>query len=74
MFDFRKESIQVFVGVHNPYHDLESWNMYEARKVVVHPRHKSKCLRANIALIRLTHPLKFNEDVRPICLPTRGNN
>ena len=46
--------------------------------MIVHPGYHdiNNDIIDNIALVKLSNPIKFNEDVRPICLPdvnTRKN-
>lgn len=37
--------------------------------VLPHPRYSQEGTRADIALVRLEHPIKFSERILPICLP-----
>ncbi|KAL1442326.1 hypothetical protein MTO96_030853 [Rhipicephalus appendiculatus] len=42
----------------------------EAAEIIPHPRYNVSTLENDIALIRLHSPLRFNEMMKPICLPT----
>ncbi|XP_023211277.1 coagulation factor IX-like isoform X2 [Centruroides sculpturatus] len=41
-------------------------------EIHIHPAYDIHTVNNDIALLRLLHPLIFNEIIRPICLPTQG--
>nr|XP_027205356.1 trypsin-1-like [Dermatophagoides pteronyssinus] len=43
--------------------------MIPVSKIIIHPEWNSRRAQNDIALIRLTKPIVFNQRVRPICLP-----
>lgn len=45
--------------------------MNQAAEIRKHPSYRNS-VRNDIALIKLTKPIKFSDTVRPICLPTQG--
>lgn len=47
--------------------------VYRADKVIVHHSYEEEFNTADIALVKLTEELKFNENVKPVCLPIGGN-
>lgn len=40
----------------------------------VHPGYKKPDFNNDIALIKLSSPITFNESVMPLCLPAQGAN
>lgn len=73
MFDFRHESIDIYVSVHNVAEGLVDRKKYKADEIIIHPRYNpdKSFTTPDIALLKLRKELNFNGIVKPICLPTR---
>lgn len=46
------------------------FNLYFKQTVLKHPEYKSSTKKNDIALIKVSEPLKFDENLRPACLRT----
>lgn len=58
-------------------HDIEKPNegqIVPLEKVILHENFESDYLHDtnDIALIKLKYPVKYNENIRPVCLPKEG--
>lgn len=58
-------------------HDIENLNegyIAQIDEIILHENFESDDLHDinDIALIRLQHPIEINENVKPICLPHKG--
>lgn len=57
-------------------HDLRRREQYEkehrAAQVIVHPGFSMRHMKNDVALIRLSSPIQFNQAVQPICLPRQA--
>lgn len=54
-------------------HDVRVVEGYEqiisVDKIIIHPDYDAYTLDYDVALIKLKNPIKFNRNVRPVCLP-----
>ena len=55
-------------------HDVHGKEGYEQiipiDKIIKHPNYDPYSFDYDVALIKLKNPIKFNSNVRPVCLPT----
>ena len=68
------DSISVVVGAHNKDKRDESTQQWlYVKRIIMHPNYrKGGGLNADIALMELSKPLKFNERVVKSCMPKQG--
>lgn len=71
----RVQSADLTIGL--GMHDIENPNegdIARINEVILHEDFESDNLHDtnDIALIRLQHPVKMNENVKPACLPSKG--
>lgn len=54
--------------------DLKSGYILPVEKMILHEDFESDFLHDtnDIALLKLRHPVKFNDKVQPVCLPAKG--
>ncbi|CAL8077832.1 unnamed protein product [Orchesella dallaii] len=65
----RAESISAFMGGTDRQEILGSEVLIQAEKYILHKKWSSKTLLADIALLKLTEPVQYTDDISPICLP-----
>lgn len=57
----------VFVRVNATY----IWDVpsVEPKELILHPRYNASTVQNDIALVKLRHPVRYNEFMKPVCLP-----
>ncbi|XP_078373258.1 trypsin-like isoform X2 [Oculina patagonica] len=60
----------VFVGEHDVHVVEGNEQVIPIDKIILHPSWNWPTIDYDIALIKLKNPIKFNNNVRPVCLPT----
>ncbi|GJQ80664.1 hypothetical protein Trydic_g9248 [Trypoxylus dichotomus] len=63
------ENLIVYLGKHY----LKKWSdpgiqQHQASRIIRHPQYNSKVYSDDIAIVRLSDPVEFNDFVRPVCL------
>ncbi|XP_065075993.1 brachyurin-like [Ochlerotatus camptorhynchus] len=61
------------LGAHNRLNNEPSQQsiVFEADGITIHPEYTANTIRNDVALIRLTNSIEFNERVQPVGLPSR---
>ncbi|XP_063899133.1 serine protease snake-like [Helicoverpa armigera] len=62
----------IALGILRRSDPLAMWQTYNVRRVVPHPEYKSPSKYHDIALLETDTEIKFNDDVHPACLHTKG--
>ena len=60
---------RVAIGKHHKYCTDTTERQLEVTKILMHPKYVKKTNENDIALLKLSKPMKYNCRVRPICLP-----
>jgi len=70
------DNLVVALGEHNVKQDIEKEQVQGIRveRVIRHPSYDSSSVNNDIALLRLSRDVVFNDAVRPACLPTNKAN
>ena len=63
--------IKVELGAFKRWSSSHKPVLHDVSEIVVHKDFNPNTLSANIALVRLSKPVKITDEIRPICLPTR---
>ncbi len=67
-----KDDFLLKMGVHDRTADAESARQIRGvSDLFVHPKYSPSTLENDIALVKLSAPVVFTDEVSPICLPTR---
>lgn len=66
----------VYLGEHNRNKIEKSKIRRNITQVIVHPNYKIKDVKSDfdIALMKLQSPVKFSDEIAPICLPSQNIN
>ncbi|XP_028320211.1 mannan-binding lectin serine protease 1 isoform X2 [Gouania willdenowi] len=62
------DHVKVFLGLHDTRHKLQATNR-SVQQVFLHPDFQPHNYDNDIALLRLTERVLFNQNIRPVCLP-----
>lgn len=75
MSRLKLKNLSVGLGFHD-ISNLKEGYVAPIEKMIMHPRFESDDLHDihDISLIKLKDPIKFTENIKPICLPTPGEN
>ena len=66
-------SVRVVVGAHNKNVGESTQQKLTARRIIMHPNYKQGgALNADVALIELSSPVRFNDRVVRSCMPQQG--
>merc|ERR1711973_572355 len=64
-------SVNVMLGAHNVREDVEDGRMeIVSTDIYQHESYNGILIHNDIALIKLPEPIEFNDNIRPICLPS----
>lgn len=63
--------IKVELGAFKRWSSSHKPVLHDVSEIVVHKDFDANTLSTNIALVRLSKPVKITDEIRPICLPTR---
>ncbi|KAI1297158.1 Serine proteinase stubble [Halotydeus destructor] len=69
-------SLVVILGEHdlNKFAEQEKVEERQVKRIVIHPDFDKTLFSNDIALVELTNPVRFNSNLQPICLPSRGED
>ncbi|XP_044870490.1 serine protease 27-like [Mauremys mutica] len=60
---------RVTLGEHQLSNPSPSWVSSPVRQILVHPDYNRGTRSADIALVKLTEPVRYTDEILPICLP-----
>lgn len=66
-------NITVRLGAHNIQEPSENVKDIEVSRIREHPGFQKDTFMNDISVLRLKRPVTFNEYIRPVCLPERGD-
>ena len=70
MIDYSLENVKLTFGAHSLKNKDSTVETRHAKKVVIHKDYWNNTLN-DIAMIKWTKPLEYNEYIRPACFPSR---
>uniref|UniRef100_A0A8C3T965 Peptidase S1 domain-containing protein n=1 Tax=Chelydra serpentina TaxID=8475 RepID=A0A8C3T965_CHESE len=68
-FTFPQAAYRVNLGEHQLSSPSPSRLSSPVRQIIVHPRYNTGTRSADIALVQLTEPVRFTDEILPVCLP-----
>ncbi|KAH1171421.1 hypothetical protein KIL84_007039, partial [Mauremys mutica] len=66
---FPQSAYRVTLGEHQLSNPSPSWVSSPVRQILVHPDYNRGTRSADIALVKLTEPVRYTDEILPICLP-----
>ena len=71
-FNRTESDFQLIMGAHDRTAFSESSRQLRGvGKLFIHPKYSDETIENDIALVKLSAPVAFTDEVSPICLPTR---